>query len=131
MFSMSLAAYGSPANEQGAITNRALWAQSTKCVTAGGTPTSFETQLTVNTSGSTSDVKFAYGDRFVLAYGFRNAKGESEEVDLDGVNMSQASGSQLQWVIQSAPCEDYQPYVALTAIRVIKCSGGAVSIVGA
>jgi hypothetical protein len=131
LFSMSLCAYGSPANEQGTITNRALWAQSTKCVTAGGTPTSFETQLAVNTSGSTTDVKFAYGDRFVLAYGFRNAKGEAEEVDLDGINMSQASGAQLQWVIQSAPCEDYQPYVALTAIRVIKCSGGSVSIVGA
>ena len=131
MFSMSLAAYGSPANENGTITNRALWAQSTKCGTSGGTPTSFETASLVYTGGSATDVKFAYGDRFVLAYGFRNAKGESEEVDLDGINMSQASGSQLQWVIQSAPCEDYQPYVALTGIRVIKCSGGAVSIVGA
>jgi hypothetical protein len=131
MFSMSLAAYGSPANENGSITNRALWAQSTKFGSSGGTPTSLETATSVFTGGSTSDVKFAYGDRFCLAYGFRNAKGDADEVDLDGLNMSQASGAQLQWVIQSAPCEDYQPYVALTAIRVIKCSGGAVSIVGA
>lgn len=129
LFNMSLAAYGSPTNENGTITNRALWAQSTKFAAAEAA-TSWETQLT---SGSTtSDVKFCDGDRCVIAYGFRAAQGASDEIDIgDGLNMSQASGSQLQWVIQQAPYETYQPYVALTATRVIKCSGGAVSIVGA
>lgn len=131
LFNMSLSAYGSPVNENGTITNRALWANSTKFISGGGTPTTFETQKAVNTSGGTTDVKFAYGDRCVIAYGFRSAKGESEPVDLDGLSLAQASGSQLQWVIQQAPCEAYQPYVALTAIRMIKASGGAVSIVGA
>jgi hypothetical protein len=130
LFNMSLSAYGSPSNENGSICNRALWSQSTKYISAGGTPSSWETQKAVYSTASTTDVKFAYGDRFVLAYGLRNAK-NSEEVDLDGINTSQASGSQVQIVIQSAPFEDYQPYVALTAVRVIKCSGGAVSIMGA
>lgn len=129
LFNMSLAAYGSPTNENGSITNRALWAQSTKFAPAEAS-TSWETQ---NTAGSsTSDVKFCDGDRCVLAYGFRAAQGASDEIDIgDGLNMAQASGAQLQWVIQQAPYEAYQPYVALTATRVIKCSGGAVSIVGA
>ena len=131
LFNMSLSAYGSPVNENGTITNRALWAQSTKWITGGGTPSSWETQKAVYTTASTTDVKFAYGDRCVIAYGFRSAKGESDAVDLDGINMSAASGSQLQWVIQQAPLETYQPYVALTAIRMIKCTGGAVSILGA
>ena len=131
LFNMSLAAYGSPVNENGTITNRALYAQSTKWITGGGTPSSWETQKAVYTTASTTDVKFAYGDRCVIAYGFRSAAGEADAVDLDGVNMSAASGSQLQWVIQQAPLETYQPYVALTAIRMIKCSAGSVSILGA
>jgi hypothetical protein len=130
LFNMSLAAYGSPTNENGSVTNRALWCQSTKYVTTGAAA-SFETQKGVYTSASTTDVKFAYGDRCVLAYGFRGAQGIADDIDIgDGLNMSQASGSQLQWVIQQAPLEAYQPYVALTATRVIKCSGGAVSILG-
>jgi hypothetical protein len=131
LFNMSLAAYGSPVNENGTITNRALWAQSTKWITGGGTPSSWETQKAVYTTASTTDVKFAYGDRCVIAYGFRSAAGEADAVDLDGLNMSAASGAQLQWVIQQAPLETYQPYVALTAIRMIKCSGGSVSVLGA
>ena len=129
LFNMSLAAYGSPTNENGTITNRALWAQSTKYEPSAAA-TSWETQLT---AGATlTDVKFCDGDRAVFAYGFRSAQGASDEIDIgDGLNMAQASGAQLQWVIQQAPYETYQPYVALTATRVIKCSGGAVSIVGA
>jgi hypothetical protein len=136
LFNMSLAAYGSPSNENGTVTNRALWAQSTKFVTTGAN-SSLETQKAVYTVAdppvpSTADIKFTYGDRCVVAYGFRSSQGRADEIDIgDGVNMSQASGSQLQWVIQQAPLEAYQPYVALTATRVIKCSGGAVSIVGA
>jgi hypothetical protein len=137
LFNMSLAAYGSPTNENGTITNRALWAQSTKFV-ATGANASYETQKAVYTvadppvANTTNDIKFTYGDRCVVAYGFRAAQGAADDIDIgDGLNMSQASGAQLQWVIQQAPLEAYQPFVALTATRVIKCSGGAVSIVGA
>ena len=91
LFNMSLSAYGSPSNENGTVTNRALWANSTRFVSAGGAASIFENANTVATGGSTTagDIKFAYGDRCVIAYGFRSAK-NSEPVDLDGVSLAQA-----------------------------------------
>jgi hypothetical protein len=131
LFNMSLSAYGSPTNENGTITNYALYSQSTK-FDAAAASSSWETQKAVYSTASTTDVKFADADRCVVAYGFRGAQGASEDIDIgDGLNMSQASGAQLQLVVQNATYEAYQPFVALTATRVIKCSGGAVSIVGA
>lgn len=129
LFNMSLSAYGSPTLESGSITNQALWSQSTAYVTSG-TPTSLETAAATYVTPSTTDVRFAYGDKCVIAYGFRAAGGEGAPEMLDGVNTSAAGGAQLQWVIQQAPLAVYQPYVALTAIRVIKCSGSAVSVLG-
>jgi hypothetical protein len=41
------------------------------------------------------------------------------------------AGSQIIHTIVSAPQTNYTPYVLLTALRFIKASGGAVSVVGA
>jgi hypothetical protein len=125
IFNTSLSAYGSPQQEQGSITNRVLWANSTNGGTAG-TPAVYEDAVT--TSGGT---KFAYADKCIPSYGYRVVKGGAEELEVDGVSLAGASGSQLVHTIVSAPQTSYTPYVLMTALRFIKASGGAVSVVGA
>lgn len=128
LFNLALGAYGSCTLESGSITNRALWASSTD-PSAAGTAAVLESALG-STSG-TSTTKFAYADRFVLANSFRNLRAIDEIVDYDGINLSAASGAQLQIVLQMAPQANYIPFVSLVAIRTIKASGGSVVIVGA
>jgi len=126
MFTTSLAAYGSPMNENGSVVNRALWAQSTNAATAG-TPATYETAQ-VASGGS---VKFCYADSFIPTYGFQTIKGGAEPSLLDAVSLSGASGSQLQVAIVSAPSVAYTPYVSLVATRLLTAGGGTVSVKGA
>lgn len=126
MFSTSLAAYGSPLNENGSVINRALWAQSTNATTAG-TAATYETAQ-VATGGS---VKFVYGDSFIPSYGFQTVKGGAEPAQVDGVSLAGASGSQLVCSLISAPSAAYTPYVSLVALRFIQAASGAVSVKGA
>jgi hypothetical protein len=125
IFNVSLAAYGSVMQENGSVTNRCLWANSTNG-TSAGTAACYEDA--VSTSGS---ARFAYADRCVPSYGYRVVKGGSEPLDVDGVSLAGASGSQIIHTIVSAPQTTYTPYVFLTALRFIKAAGGAVSVVGA
>ena len=126
IFNMSLCAYGSAMQENGSVTNRVLWGNSTNGSSAG-TPAVYETADA--SSGGTT--KFAYADKFVPCYGFQTIKGAAEPLDVDGISLAGASGSQLITTIVSAPGVAYTPYVALTALRFIKAQGGAVSVVGA
>ena len=125
IFNVSLSAYGSVVQENGSVSNRVLWANSTNGGTAG-TPLVFEDA--VSTSGA---VRFAYGDRCVPSYGYRVVKGASEPLDVDGVSLAGSSGSQIIYTIVSAPQTGYTPYVVLTALRFITAKSGAVSVVGA
>jgi len=125
IFTNSLSAYGSVMQENGTVTNRCLFAQSTNG-TSAGSPGSYEDA--VSTSGS---VRFAYADRCVPTLGYRVVRGGSEPLDVDGVSLAGASGSQIIHTIVSAPATTYTPYVILSALRFIKASGGAVSVVGA
>lgn len=126
VFNTSLCAYGSALQENGGITNRVLWANSTN-PTTGGTPAVYETA----SAGSGGSVKFAYADRCVPSYGFQVVKGASEPLDVDGVSLAGASGSQLITTLVSAPQRDYIPFVVMTALRFIKASSGSASVVGA
>jgi hypothetical protein len=126
LFNMSLSAYGSPEQENGTVTNRCLWANSTNAATAG-TAAVYETAE--SSRGGT--VKFAYADRFIPTYGFQTVKGGVQPLDVDGVSLAGASGSQLIASLVSAPGVAYTPFVILTALRFIKAQGGAVSVVGA
>ena len=126
IFNMSLAAYGSVLQENGSVTNRCLWGNSTNGATAG-TPAVYETAQ-VSTGGS---VKWAYADRFVPTYGFQVVKGAAEPLAVDGVSLAGASGSQLIVSLVQAPGVAYTPFVILTALKFIKAQGGAVSVVGA
>jgi len=126
LFNMSLLAYGSVANENGAVVNRVLWGNSTNGSTAG-TAAVYETAQ----AASGGSVKFAYADRFIPTYGFQTVKGMADKLDVDGVSLAGASGSQLIASLVSAPAVSYTPFVIITALRFIKAQGGAVQVVGA
>lgn len=126
LFNMSLSAYGSPMQENGTVTNRVLWGNSTNGATAG-TAAVYETAE----SSASGTLKFCYADRFIPTYGFQTIKGGTVPLDVDGVSLAGASGSQLITSLVSAPGVAYTPFVILTALRFIKAQGGAVQVVGA
>jgi len=125
LFNTALSAYGSVMQENGTTTNRCLWAQSTNPATAG-TAGSYEDA--VSTSGS---ARFAYADRCIPSYGFAVVKGGAENLDVDGISLAGASGSQLITTLVSAPATNYVPYVSMVALRFIRAAGGTASVVGA
>jgi hypothetical protein len=126
LFNMSLTAYGSASQENGTCANRVLWGNSTNPGTAG-TPAVFETAQAA-TGGS---VKFAYGDSFIPSYGFQTVKGAAQPLDVDGVSLAGASGSQIIATVVSAPGTNYTPFVCLVALKFIKAASGSVSVIGA
>jgi hypothetical protein len=126
LFNMSLSAYGSPEQENGTVTSRVLWGNSTNAATAG-TAAVYET-AEASASGT---LKFCYADRFIPTYGFQTVKGSALPLDVDGVSLAGASGSQLIASLVSAPGVAYTPFVVITALRFIKTQGGAVQVVGA
>lgn len=126
LFNMSLAAYGSVMQENGSVTNRCLWGNSTNGATAG-TAAVYETAE----SSASGTLKFCYADKFTPSYGFATVKGDAEPLAVDGVSLAGASGSQLIASLVSAPGVAYTPFVILTALKFIKAQGGAVQVVGA
>ena len=125
IFAMSQLAYGTAdLNENAGVINRQLWSQNTSTMTLPCPAT--------NAPGNTEGyAKFCGADKFVCAYGFQMIKGHSEPIDLDGVSLSGASGSQLVWVVTSAPFLQMTPLVGLVATRVIHAHGGQVRVQGA
>ena len=126
LFNMSLTAYGSALQENGTVVNRVLWGNSTNGATAG-TAAVYETAQ----AAASGSVKFAYADRFIPTYGFQTVKGSADKLDVDGVSLAGASGSQLIASLISAPQIGYTPFIVITALRFIKAQGGAVQVVGA
>jgi len=126
MFNTSLAAYGSVSQENGSVINRALWAVASNATTAG-TPAVYETAEGTTTTAT----KFYYADSCIPSYGFQTVKGGAERLDVDGVSLAGASGSQLIASLISAPSVAYTPFVALVALKFLKASGGAVTVIGA
>ena len=126
LFNMSLSAYGSVMQENGTVTNRCLWGNSTNGATAG-TAAVYETAE----AAASGTLKFCYADKFIPTYGFQTVKGDVQPLAVDGVSLAGASGSQLIASLVSAPGVAYTPFVILTAIRFIKAQGGAVQVVGA
>jgi len=126
MFNMSLTAYGSVLQENGSVVNRMLWGNATNGASAG-TAAVYETANA--SSGGT--VKFAYADSFIPSYGFQTVKGAAIPLDVDGVSLAGASGSQIITTLVQAPGVAYTPFVVLTALKFVKAAGGAVQVVGA
>ena len=120
IWATSASAYGTAGlNEQNGVANRVLWAQTTPI-----------TQVAAHTGGEGA-YKFNYSDKFTPAYGFRVVKGAAEEIQMDGVSLAGASGSQAVVAITAAPAVDTAPFVTLVATRVIQAAGGQVRVLGA
>jgi len=128
MFNTSLAAYGSVNQENGSVINRSLWAVATDMGTTAGTIKVYET---AEGTASTTAIKFGLGDSCIPSYGFQTVKGGADPLDVDGVSLAGASGSQLIFSLISAPSVAYTPFVALVALKFLKASAGAVTVVGA
>ena len=126
MFNTSLLAYGAVDGENGTCINRALWGNSSNCASAGTLAVNETAQVS---SGGTT--KFYGADSFIPSYGFATVKGSAVPLDVDGVSLAGASGSQLIVSLVSAPSVAYTPYVSLVALKFIRAQSGAVSVVGA
>ena len=134
MFNLAMEAYGSVSQENGTCVNRQTWGLSTGLTSVQGTPTIYEsTQLAATSTASSgaSTAIFAYSDSFIPSYGYRTVKGEAENLDVDGINLSASSGSQQITTLVCAPPANYIPYVTLVALKFINARGGAVSVQGA
>lgn len=129
MFAMSMLAYGTAArNDNGAVISRALWGQFTSAPAAGN---NFSATNPPTISANEGAAKFGGADSFVPAYGFQMVKGEAESLDVDGISLSGASGSQAVVVVRSAPSVAITPVVGLVALRFLSAHGGAVRVLGA
>ena len=126
MFTCALSSYGSVEQQNGTCVNRVLWGNSTNA-TSAGSPSVYETSQ----AASGGSVKFWGADSFIPSYGFQTVKGASDPLDVDGVSLAGASGSQLITSLVSAPYVSYTPYVSLVALKFIQAKGGAVLVQGA
>lgn len=121
MWAMSQEAYGAAGNsENGSCINREMWHQDTSKAAAAIVPTPYY-----------GNRKFNWSDSFIPAYNFRNVKGLADQVDLDGVSLSQSSGAQLVFAITCAPGVTMTPTLGVVATRMISARAGAITIVGA
>jgi len=121
MWAMSQEAYGAAGtSENGSCINREMWHQDTSKAAAAVVPTPYY-----------GNRKFNFSDSFIPAYSFRNVKGIADQVDLDGVSLSQASGAQLVFAITCAPGVTMTPTLGVVATRMISARAGAITIVGA
>ena len=121
MWAMSQEAYGAAGNsENGGCINREMWHQDTSKAAAA-----------VQLAPYYGNRKFNYADSFIPAYNFRNVKGLADQVDLDGVSLSQSSGAQLVFAITCAPGVTMTPTLGVVATRMISARAGAITIVGA
>lgn len=120
IWAMSASAYGtSGLNEQNGVANNQLWRQTTPI-----------TAVSAHTNGEGA-YKFDHADKFVPGYGFRIVKGAAEEIQMDGVSLAGASGSQAVVAVTAAPAVDTAPFVSLVALRVIQAANGQVRVLGA
>ena len=118
MFAMTMSAYGSAGrNDASSVINRVLWGQFTSTAWTA--------------SANEGNAKFCGADSFLPCFGFQTVKGEADALDVDGIALSGASGSQLVVVVRSAPSVAITPMVGLVALRFINAHAGAVRVIGA
>jgi hypothetical protein len=140
MWTATMSAYGSAGrNTSTTVINRNTWgtytlsdsgslAPNEPVLPPNGTPVGLLSGQTVLGN------HLAWSDSFVPAMGFRVVKGKSEPLDVDGISLSGASGSQLVWELFMAPAtggSSITPTIALVALRFLSAHGGSVRIIGA
>ena len=119
MFAMSVGA-ASAINDTPSVINRVTWELTTSSDDA-----------TISEPAYAVGGHLSFADSFIAAYNFRNVKGKAQELDLDGVSLSGASGSQLVAIVTGAGQVASQPTICLVAVRVIQAHGGAIRVLGA
>jgi len=134
MWTATMTAYGSASrNTSTTVINRNNWG--TYTLNAAGTLGANEPVLPAGSSTTYSTGNhLSWTDSFLPAYGFRVVKGDAEPLDVDGVSLSGASGSQLVWEVTMAPNTagaSITPTIAMVALRFLSAHGGSVRIIGA
>jgi hypothetical protein len=124
LFNMSMVGMGDAMVEHGTAINKLLWANTTN----------FETKTTAASYLPASEAttsKFAYADSFLPTMSFEQVRGGYEKPSLQGVSLSGSSGSQIICSFVAAPPTDYNVFLIVTALKVIKAQGGSVRVEGA
>jgi len=134
MWAATMTAYGSAArNSSTTLINRNNWG--TYTLNAAGLIGAYEpVQLAATANVALANSHLSYTDSFCPAMGFRVVKGKSEPLDVDGISLSGASGSQLVWELFMAPNtagSSVTPTIAMVALRFLSAHGGSVRIIGA
>jgi len=134
MWTATMTAYGSASrNTSTSVINRNNWG--TYTLNAAGTLGAYEPVQPGQTANVTAaNSHLSWTDSFLPAYGFRVVKGKSEPLDVDGISLSGASGSQLVWELLMAPNTSgstITPTIAMVALRFLSAQGGSVRIIGA
>ena len=123
MFLTSLAAYGSPVQENASVINRYLWGNSTDPSTAGTGAVFPDSECTT--------AKFAYADSFIPSMNFRTVVGDVVQSVMDGFNVSASSGSAVGLSLLAAPPAEYLPIIMMVSAKVLSSRGGAAQVIGA
>jgi hypothetical protein len=139
MFAATMMAYGSAArNSCTTVINRNNWATYTLDGTGvlGASEPLLPAGSTTAWQGTTPGTgnHLSWTDSFIPAYGFRVVKGNAEPLDVDGISLSGASGSQLVFDLVAAPNtagSSITPTVGLVALRFLSAQSGSVRIIGA
>jgi len=139
MFTATMMAYGSAArNSCSTVVNRNNWATYTLDGTGvlGANEPVLATGSTTAWQGTTPGTgnHLSWTDSFIPAYGFRVVKGNAEPLDVDGISLSGASGSQMVFDLVAAPNTNgssITPTVGLVALRFLSAQAGSVRIIGA
>jgi hypothetical protein len=134
LWAATMTAYGSASrNSSSTVINRNNWGTYTL-----GTAGTLGANEPVLPAGATTTYAtgnhLAWTDSFCPAMGFRIVKGKSEPLDVDGISLSGASGSQLVWELFMAPNtagSAVTPTIAMVALRFLSAHSGSVRIVGA
>jgi len=137
MFACTMMAYGSAArNSCSTVINRNNWATYTLDSTGilGANEPVLAALITGGTTTYATGNHLSWTDSFIPAYGFRVVKGNAEPLDVDGISLSGASGSQLVFDLTAAPNSGggtITPTVGLVALRFLSAQSGSVRIIGA
>jgi hypothetical protein len=136
MFTCSMMAYGSAArNSCSSVINRNNWG--TYTLDGTGLLGTGEPVLTGTAPGNltaTTGNHLSFSDSFIPAMGFRVVTGRAEKLDVDGISLSGASGSQLVFDLTAAPNAGggtITPTIGLVALRFISAQAGSVRVIGA
>jgi hypothetical protein len=134
MWTATMTAYGSASrNTSTTVINRNNWGTYTLDNTGALGPNEPVLPAGSTTTYATGN-HLSWTDSFLPAYGFRVVKGDAEPLDVDGVSLSGASGSQLVWEVLMAPnttAGTVTPTIAMVALRFLSAHGGSVRIIGA